>query len=290
MHWDEIATWPNADLSRQVPGPVHKWHVQDAGRGPLILMLHGAGGSSHSLRDLIAPLAETHRVIALDLPGHGFTQLGARHRSGLQAMTDDIAALARQEGWAPVAILGHSAGAAVALNLSKTLLSPRGQPPKIIGVNAALGEFEGLAGLLFPLMAKLLSVLPFTAALFSGTSASPARVQSLIQSTGSTLTPDGMALYRRLVGDRDHVDGTLLMMAQWDLKPLLRDLGNITAQTTFIVGTNDRTVPAGTSHNAAQKMPNAEVIELKDFGHLVHEEVPGQVVTILRNLLRSEAG
>ena len=281
MNWDDITTWPHADLSRRINGPVHRWHVQEAGNGPLVLMLHGAGGSTHSLRDLIAPLARTYRVVALDLPGHGFTQLGARHRSGLREMIDDIAALAAQEGWTPDAIVGHSAGSAVALGLSQTLLSPRGHTPKCIGINAALGEFEGLAGVLFPMMAKLLAMLPFSAALFSGTASSPARVKALINATGSKIDDEGITLYRRLVSDRTHVDGTLLMMAQWNLKPLLKALPDLETVTTFIVGSEDATVPPGTSRAAAAQMKNAEVVELNGLGHLAHEEDPERVADLI---------
>ena len=287
MDWSQISTWPNAEHSRQITGPAHRWHVQEAGDGPLILLLHGAGGSTHSMRDLFTLLAREHRVIALDLPGQGFTRLGSRNRCGLAHMTSDIAALAAAEQWQPTAITAHSAGAAIALSLSRQLLSPRGQPPHIIGINAALGEFEGLAGLLFPVMAKLLAAMPFSATLFSGAAAHPERVATLIASTGSHISPEGLALYRRLVSDTDHVRGTLQMMAQWNLKPLLKSLPDISAPVTLIAATNDKTVPAGTSADAAAKMPNARMVELPGLGHLAHEEEPGRVARIITETIHA---
>ena len=98
MDWNTINTWPNADLSRRVQGPVHRWHVQEAGQGKTILLLHGAGGSTHNYRDMIPVLAHDFRVVAIDLPGQGFTQLGARHRCGLDPMAQDIAALSPKKG------------------------------------------------------------------------------------------------------------------------------------------------------------------------------------------------
>lgn len=45
--------------------------VDYGGTGPTLLLLHGAGGNAHDW-DRIAPaLADTHRVVAADLPGHG---------------------------------------------------------------------------------------------------------------------------------------------------------------------------------------------------------------------------
>lgn len=251
----------------------------------MVLLLHGAGGSTHSYRDLIPHLQPKARVIALDLPGQGFTQLGARHHSGLNRMCTDIAALAEQEGWQPSLIVGHSAGAAVALCLSRKLMSPRGQPPKVLGINAAMGTFKGLAGWLFPLTARVLAAVPFSAALFSGAAANPARISSLISSTGSELSPDGLALYRRLVGDRTHVDGTLLMMAQWDLDPLLRALPEIAAEVRFVVGDKDATVPPEVSTQASARMPNACVEVWEGYGHLLHEECPERVADLVVSLL-----
>ena len=281
MDWAQIKSWPNADLSRRVQRPVHRWHVQEAGQGKTVLLLHGAGGSTHNYREIIPTLAEHCHVVALDLPGHGFTQLGARHRSGLDQTARDIADLCVQEGWAPDVIVGHSAGAAVALRLAQHDLSPRGQTPLVIGINAALAEFPGLAGALFPVMAKALATVPFTARLFSGASNNPARIQALISSTGSQLDATGMELYRRLVADRDHVDGTLLMMSQWKLPPLLKALPGHAAPVRFIVGEKDGTVPPVVSLTIAQRMRDASVTNLPGLGHLAHEERPTEMAGLI---------
>ncbi len=287
MRWPPPADWPHAELSRQVLAAPHRWHVQEAGDGPLILMLHGAGGSTHSLAGLIAHLRKSHRVIALDLPGQGFTRLGARHRCGLDKMAEDVQTLCDQNGWAPHAIIGHSAGSALALRLSQTLLSPRGQSPDVIGINPALDNFDGIAGVLFPAIAKMLAAIPFSASLFSQTASSPSRIEALIKGTGSDLGAEGLSFYQRLVADRDHVDGTLLMMAQWSLDALVRSLPTLETRTLFIVGQQDGAVPPRVARDAARRMPQAAMIELEGFGHLVHEEVPEQVAALALDFLGS---
>ncbi|WP_299049041.1 alpha/beta fold hydrolase BchO [uncultured Tateyamaria sp.] len=286
MDWSQIKSWPNSNLSRRGHGPVHRWHIQEAGAGKTVLMLHGAGGSTHSYRGLIPTLAQDFRVIALDLPGHGFTQLGARHRCGLDAMAEDVKKLCDHEGWTPDAIVGHSAGGAVALRLAESDLSPRGQTPLVIGINAATEQFKGIAGLLFPVMAKALAAVPFTASLFSGASASPDRIKALIGSTGSVLDAEGLDLYRRLVGDRNHVDGTLLMMAQWKLNPLLARLPDHPARVHLLVGDKDTTVPPAVSRNAAARMRDATVHMLDGLGHLAHEEQPFETARMIRDIIR----
>ncbi|MEL6782336.1 MAG: alpha/beta fold hydrolase BchO, partial [Pseudomonadota bacterium] len=264
------------------PAPCSKSSV---GPAPVSWMCHlCTGGSTHSYRDLIPILANQFHVVALDLPGQGFTQLGARHRCGLDDMAQDIARLCEQEGWHPRVVIGHSAGGAVSFRLAEADLSPRGQPPLVIGINAALEEFKGLAGVMFPVMAKALAAVPFTAALFAGASGNPERIKALIGSTGSEIDADGLDLYRRLVGDRTHVDGTLLMMAQWNLNPILARLENHPSEMHFIVGTQDRTVRPDVSRKAAARLRNATVHELAGAGHLAHEERPRETAELICNI------
>lgn len=281
MRWPPPDDWPNRTLSQQVFCKPHRWHVQQTGTGSTLILLHGAGGSTHSYRDMIPLLAENFHVVAIDMPGQGFTQLGARHRCGLDPMAQDAGALIAQEGWKPAALIGHSAGGALALRLSHLLP----HTPAIIGINPALGHFQGLAGVLFPVMAKLLALTPGAAGFFSRSAANPDRVRSLIETTGTTLPDDGLALYRRLVGDRGHVDATLLMMAQWSLDDLLRDLPQITAPTLFLAAERDEAVPPSVAETAAARMPNAEVTHLMGLGHLAHEEDPAQIARLIATFL-----
>jgi magnesium chelatase accessory protein len=277
--------WPHAPTSRFVLCKPHKWHVQEAGEGPLLLLLHGAGGGTQSFRHLIPLLTPTHRVVAIDLPGQGFTRLGAQARCGLETMAEDIAALCAQQDWQPRAIIGHSAGAAVAFDLAPRL----SKPPQIIGVNAALSHFKGVAGVLFPLMAKTLAMMPGVAGLFTASSGNPRSVQRLIDGTGSKLPPDELRHYGALVSDRGHVNATLQMMAQWELGPLLERLPRSDLHGLLIASTRDRAVPAETSRSMAAKMAHVEYVELPDLGHLAHEEAPQAVADIILSYLAKNA-
>lgn len=276
MDWEG---WPNARASRFVDCPPHRWHLQDMGEGPAMLLLHGAGAGAMSFRHLMPDLARDFRVLAPDLPGHALTRLGTRQRQGLDPMAADLAALLRHEGVAPDIIVGHSAGAAVALRLA-TLMEPR--PRGIVGINAALGHFKGVAGWLFPALAKLLSLNPLTAHVFSRLSSSPASVRSLLRGTGSTPDAATVALYRRLVSDPAHVDGTLAMMAQWRLDRLLAELPGVDIPTLLLVGDRDSAVPPEVSDRAAAMMPKARVVRLAGLGHLAHEEAPEAVSRQIR--------
>lgn len=274
--------WPLAEHSRFADGPVHHWHIQEAGTGPTLLLLHGAAGATQSWRGLFPRLAAHAHVVAIDLPGQGFTRLGARRRSGLVPTAEDIAALCGAQGWAPDLIIGHSAGGALALELTHHLT-----PFGIVTVNAALGRFEGVAGWLFPMMAKLLALNPFAPGMIARMSGADARIRELLTTTGSQITGETVALYGRLARDKGHVDGTLAMMAQWNIDGLLARLGAIDAPVLLLVGDQDGTVPPRISHRAAARMPNARVLAYAGRGHLLHEEAPDLVAEEVLAFLES---
>ncbi len=258
--------WPFRGDARQVRARPHDWCVIDHGAGPTALLLHGAGASGHSFRHLI-PALHGWRCIVPDLPGQGFTRAGSRTRFGIEPMAEDLATLLAQQGWQPEVVIGHSAGAALALQLS-TLIPLRAA----VGINAALGQFEGAAGFLFPLLARALSVTPFVPSVISRLWGTEGKIRSLLDNTGSPLDPAGVAQYLTLVQRAAHVDGTLGMMAQWRIDRLMARAPQMTVRTLLLATAGDRIVPPRVSRQAAGMLPRADVLELPGLGHLAHEE------------------
>lgn len=270
------AQWPYRDRVRRVASRPHDWSVIDAGEGPVLLLLHGAGGAGHSFRHLIPLLTSRYRVIVPDLPGQGFTRSGSRSRYGIDPMAEDTAQLCLTLGVEPQAIIGHSAGAALALRLTE-FLAPRG----VVGINAALGAFDGAAGVMFPLLARVLAVTPFIPHVVARLWGTPATVAKLLSATGSPLDAEGQAQYLALVRDAAHVDGTLGMMAQWRLEDLMARLPSISTPCLLIASGGDLAVPARISRDAARLLPAAQYVELPALGHLVHEEAAPDVAAVL---------
>jgi magnesium chelatase accessory protein len=205
----------------------------------------------------------------IDLPGHGFTRMGTRARSGLDPMAEDITALLRRLQIEPAAYMGHSAGAALALRLS--LDAGRQRP--VVGINGAFQMFDGIAGFLFPLMARALSLSPLTVPLFT-LGSTPARTRRLLEGTGSQIDPVTLTHYHRLISDRTHVAGALAMMANWSLDGLLRDTPDLQAPVLLLAGDRDRTVPVQVSRDMGLRLPDARLRVETDLGHLLHEEAP----------------
>ncbi len=261
--------WPHRAASRFVAvGPL-TWHVQEMGEGPAVVLLHGTGAATHSWRHLMPLLAQDHRVIAMDLPGHGFTRGRPSGGLTLPGMAAAVAALLTKLDVRPAKVIGHSAGAAIALRMVRSGFDV----PEIVGLNAALSPFPGFFAPLFQGLARVLVLNPLVPRLFAAsarTSGDTGRL--LVRSTGSHIDADGVRCYAMLLGNALHCRGALEMMAGWDLASLQRELPKVAAQVRLIHGAKDAAVPTNSVEQAARLMPQAELSVLADLGHLAHEE------------------
>jgi pimeloyl-ACP methyl ester carboxylesterase len=92
------------------------WY-DDQGSGDPLVLIHGGAVDARFFEHQVGPFAERFRVIPTDLWGHGRSP----DRDGpfsLESFSTDIAALIDQVAGGPAHVLGHSIGAAVALDLT----------------------------------------------------------------------------------------------------------------------------------------------------------------------------
>jgi len=278
--WDTDGhDWPHREASRFVAAGGLTWQIQEFGApdAPVLLLLHGTGAATHSWRGLAPLLGETFRVVAPDLPGHGFTDPLSGAELSLPGMARSVATLVKTLSLSPVIVAGHSAGAAV---LARMCLDGAIDPRLLVAFNGALAPLPGAASLLFPSMARLLFLNPFTPRIFAWT-ADRAAVRRLIEGTGSRLDAHGLDLYRRLFARAGHVRGALGMMANWDLDRLHRDLSRLAVRTLLVVGGDDKAIAPDTAFTLKDRLPDARVALVRGLGHLAHEEAPERVAAIL---------
>lgn len=278
------STWPNSQYSIQVETTFHKWHIQRLGKsgGQKILFVHGTGSSSHTWSDTVNFLLDKFEVLLVDLPGHGFSKLPAPNESSLQSVVAGSLELIEKISFVPDLIVGHSAGAAIAVLLSEKIKAKSG----VICINAAFGEFPGLAGVMFPIFAKIIAVVPFSSDVLAGLSRNKERTEKLIANTGSKITKDRLRHYKLLFSKPNHVKGTLKLMAEWNLSEFLNNLKNCNSNINFLVGILDKTVPISVSKKWSQILPRTSYHEISGAGHLVHEEKPYEVSQIILNHLQ----
>ena len=92
-------------------------HYKEMGAGPAVVLIHGYGASLESWAGVMPALGQTHRVIAVDLKGFGWTSRPEGDYSP-QAQAQLVWGVLDKLGVGDVAIVGHSWGTSVALAMA----------------------------------------------------------------------------------------------------------------------------------------------------------------------------
>jgi magnesium chelatase accessory protein len=279
---DDGRDWPHHTASRFVETGGYRWHVQQMGpediAAPVCLLLHGTGAATHSWRGVMPLLARTHRVVAMDLPGHGFTEARRGGKVTLEGMSSSVAALLVTLDLTPNLIVGHSAGVAIGMQL----MLDKGWRVPLVGFTPALMPFPGLAAKIFPSLAKILFTNPFVSIIFSRLARAPGEAAKFLRrSTGSRIDAAGETYYAHLFSKSGHCDGAIRMMANWRLESLGERFADVKSPVLLVYAGRDSAIPKSAVMAAAQRIPVCETREMPNLGHLAHEEDPEAAVEIV---------
>lgn len=279
--------WPNSEASQFWSVDGFSWHVQRLGAGPQVLLLHGSGSSTHSWRKLVDALKADFEIIAVDLPGHGFSQSPANFKPSLPNVARALGRLLAQMESQPEAIIGHSAGAAIAI----TMVDLGVVSPKIlVSLNGALQPFAGPMSVAAPLMAKLAAVSGAPAWFISKGAINSRRVRNLIEETGSKATDVDAHLYGTLLGYPGHIRGTLAMMANWELSGVTSACARLNVPVLYLSADRDRTIRPSVAAKACAVTKQGSHECLHQLGHLAHEENGDIVAKIILSHWAVHAG
>ena len=107
-------------LAPGVPGRLldvggRRVHVVERGTGPPLLLVHGFGASTQDYEEFVLePLSRTHRAIAVDLFGFGWSERSDDLPYGFALWADQLAGTLDALGIERASVAGHSMGGAVA--------------------------------------------------------------------------------------------------------------------------------------------------------------------------------
>ena len=113
-----------------------KYHLEMAGQGPPLLLLHGFTGSTENWQPLLPAFRSQYQVIRLDLIGHGLTESPQEYQQySMDQAVEDIILLLDHVGLEKINLLGYSMGGRLALLLAvkhpkrlQTLIIESGSP------------------------------------------------------------------------------------------------------------------------------------------------------------------
>jgi pimeloyl-ACP methyl ester carboxylesterase len=259
-------------------------HVEEAGQGAPLLLLHGLGASTFTWRHIVPALARDHRVIALDLKGFGRSDkpFDARYSAADQAAL--VAAFIRKRGLTGVTLVGHSFGGTVVL---QTVLDLDGEPERVarlvvIDAPALKQDFGDAAQLLraprLPQVAMTVAPPEVMARLLLRYVSAPGRdiPESDIRGYAAPFNDPAsrhafIATARAILDANGHG-----MDARYSA---------IRQPTLLIWCRRDRIVPLATARRLARRLANARLQILKQCNHLPQDEVPDALLARMRAFL-----
>lgn len=280
------ADWPNRAASRRVATETTDFHVQRAGRGPTVLLIHGTGSATSTWRDVMPLLAEDYDVVAIDLPGHGYSGWPRFTRFTIDNFAAAVNDLVQALEVVPAAIVGHSAGAAIALRLG---IDGHFGRARFVSLNGALEPFGGMFAPLFKPMARAAAMTPFLAAAVARRARDAAVVRRMLNSTGSPLDPDGVRWYQVLLAREAHVRATIRMMADWEIGGIGGSLRSIAPRCHLVAAGGDLAVPPVQARRLSARYAGLALSEIDGLGHLAHEEAPERITTHLLAAIEGES-
>ena len=273
--------WPYSEYSKFLETDNFVWHYQLIGKpgNPIILLIHGAGASSHSWANLIPKLLE-FQILMVDLPGHRFSKIKKGIRPKHDIIVRDLVVLFESLKIKPNVFVGHSIGAVIVLSLSNIYKGPLSS---IVLINGALERFEGPAATIFPLMARVFYSSPLTKYWIRLFNSAETSLRKFLSISGSNLTSRNIDYYVKLMTDEDHVTGTLAFISSWSIGDIEEKLKKINIPTLFLAGMRDGIVHYKTSVRANKKAFNAKIKLFESEGHLMHEVSSAKVAKEIRS-------
>lgn len=241
----------------------------DRGRGPTLLLVHGAGGTWRhwglQVRDLAAL---DRRVIALDLPGHG--RSGGVPADALEEYVPILTTLLERLELQNVTLVGHSMGGAIAL--AAALERPaRLDRVAVVGSGAKLRVHRSiLRGFARDNGSAIISLIGEWSRAQGSPPHEVARVVAALRATpGPVYLADFQACQRFDLRDQ---------IAALNL-PLL-----------VLCGTGDTMSPPKNSRELAAAVPTATLKWIDGAGHMVMLDQPEEVTSALYEFSRTDGG
>jgi len=254
--------------------------VVDRGSGPALLLVHGFGGAKEDFADQLDELARTHRVVTLDLRGHGESDgPDDESRYSLDRYAADLGNVLDALGIESCRLLGHSMGGMV---VRRFVLGSPHRVEALVLMDTAPGPVPGLDGEMIDLGVQI---------------ANEHGMEELKRVLDAFSPLDSPAYQRVLAerpGYREFGDAKFaaLQRAMWvsmiveirDQPDQLADLGAVHCPTLVLVGVEDEAFRRPSERMAAT-IPGAELVVIPDAGHSPQFENPAAWLDALSGFL-----
>jgi pimeloyl-ACP methyl ester carboxylesterase len=260
-------------------------HLEVAGAGAPLLLIHGLGGSSYSWRRLMPALARTHRVFALDLKGFGRSDKPFDLAYSPDDQAQLIIAFMRQRGLTGATVVGHSFGGTVALALALELRRTEpGRLRRLVLLNSPAYPQDipmKQAFLTLPIVpyVALLAIPPiFTAR---------AGLTSSYFGIGHVSDRD-IGIYADALhesGGRHALIATMRRIGEISRAGTVENYAVLSVPTLLIWCRHDPVVPLANGQRLQREMRHAELAVIERCDHTPAEEAPQETLAYIQRFL-----
>ena len=231
-------------------------HVSISGSGPPVLLINGVGGSLGMLSDLRDDLGG-HRVIMFDAPGTGKSP-APWHIYGIGWLAQLALDLLSEVGCDQADVVGYSLGGTAAQEVAR--LAPE-RVRRLVLVSSGCG-WGMVPGSVSSALVALIPARYYSRTLY--------KLTTRLVAGGAEVTA---GFLERAIADRfahrPSMRGYALQLAAAWMWTSLPWLEQITAPTLVLSGGADTLVPPANSKILASRIPNARLVLVDDWGHLL---------------------
>jgi len=265
------------EYEREPQGPSYermRIHYVEEGNGEPLILIHSISQSIYTWRNIFSRLSLNYRVIALDLPGHGFSSRPENFSYTIEEQAKAIELFMDAINIESAHIMAFSMGSAYALQLAMdhperigkmVLIAPGGISPEMPMPIKMLDSslFGGVASMLYG-MRTVEKVL--TECYFDLT---------------RTMSPEVVSEYYKTISDRESRRAMRESFHNYEDEPVVGRLRMLDAPVLMLQGSEDKWRTSDQSDLYHAAMPFAGFATVRNAGHLLHEEKAERVIAAI---------
>jgi pimeloyl-ACP methyl ester carboxylesterase len=294
-HPDGVLTLISGSESRWVDldGPLHYLDFGGPEGAPLMVCVHGLGGSAVNWSAFAPLLTDSYRVLAPDLAGHGLTQSHGRDTSvaaNRMLLHRFVEAMANE----PVVLVGNSMGGMISL-LEATAAAQA--VSSLVLIDPALPFVPARPHPLATALLALFATPGLGRVMVTGRDRLPpealvASTMSLCCADVSRIPADVRASHVAVARERAAFSGTdrdfaaamrsvIVTASYFGGRHYRQGLRSIRCPVLLIHGDRDRLVPVGAARATARANPSWALIVLPGVGHAPQLEAPVDTAAVI---------
>ena len=262
-----------------------KLFYQEEGKGPPLLLIHGFGASTYTWRYVAPELAQTHRVIAVDLKGFGQSDKPFDERYSVFDQAELLAQLIVDKDLRNLTLVGHSFGGGIALLLAlEANQRLEGRITRLVLLDSIAYPQN------IPVFFRLLD-MPLVSQI--GVHMVPPSVQTRVALKiayldDSKIDPDEVEIYaaplKTAAGKHAIIHSARQIMPK-GLAEIAQRYNTIELPTLILWCDHDRIVPLEVGLKLRRTLPNSTLRLIQDCGHMPQEEQPASTLQLLKGFI-----